>query len=66
MVTRRQMGSGQGPHVLAGFASQLFGMGVAKTLVDGIPVAPLPVNIEAVLLRMTLGVTHSGSVVPAS
>ena len=60
------LGGVQGPHAVVGVASQLFGMGMAKTLVDGISVAPLPVNVEATLLRMTFGATHYGSVVPAS
>ena len=41
-------------------------MGMAKTLVDGVSVAPLPFNVETTLLRMTFGATHYGSVVPAS
>jgi len=60
------LGGVQGPQALVGVASQLFGMGMAKTLVDGISIAPLPVNVEATLLRMAFGTTHWGSVVPAS
>jgi hypothetical protein len=41
-------------------------MGMAKTLVDGISVAQLSVNVEATWLRMPFGATHYGSVVPAS
>jgi hypothetical protein len=60
------LGGVQGPQASVGVASQLFGMGMAKTLVDGISVTPLPINVEATLLRMTFGATHYGSVVPAS
>ena len=60
------LGGVQGPHALVGVATQLFGMGMAKALVDGISVASLPGNVEATLLRMAFGATHWDSVVPAS
>jgi hypothetical protein len=60
------LGGVQSPQDLVGVTPQLFEMGMAKTLVDGISVAPLPINVETTLLRMTFGATHYGSVVPAS
>ncbi len=60
------LGGVQGPHALVGVAPQLFGMGMAKALVDGISVASLPAAVEATLLRMAFGAAHWGSVVPAS